>query len=60
MSWRKGEQYAGSLRIDEYRTARSYSMTYNNQGSSTSLSGDLANTGLHEWFTIGVRGQYRL
>ena len=46
-----------SLSLGKYN---SYSMTYNNQGSSTSVSGDLANAGLHEWLTIGVRGQYDL
>jgi hypothetical protein len=34
----------------------SYSMTLGGQEGS----GDLTDTGLHEWLTIGVRGQYNL
>ena len=35
-----------------------YSSTDNKSG--TTISGDLTDTGMHEWLTIGVRGQFNL
>jgi opacity protein-like surface antigen len=34
--------------------------SYSRSGPGFSNSGDFKNTGLHEWFTIGLRGQYDL
>jgi hypothetical protein len=44
-----------SLSLGQYS---SYSSTDN--PSSTTISGDLTDKGMHEWLTIGVRGQYNL
>jgi len=34
--------------------------SYSSTANGTERSGDLQNTGLHEWLTLGVRGQYNL
>lgn len=38
----------------------SYSTSVTSNGQSQDQDGDLQDTGLHEWLTIGVRGQYDL
>jgi hypothetical protein len=38
----------------------SYSISRNANGMTTDQSGDLTDTGVHEWLTIGVRGQFNL
>ncbi len=38
----------------------SWSSTATGAGVSENQSGDLQDTGLHEWLTLGVRGQYNL
>jgi len=37
-----------------------YSSSATLNGMSQDRSGDLADTGLHEWLTLGIRGQYNL
>ncbi len=46
-----------SFSIGEYT---SWSMTTTAAGVTTTESGDLKNTGPHEWLTIGLRGQFNL
>ena len=37
-----------------------YSSSVTSNTTSQDRSGDLQDTGLHEWLTFGVRGQYNL
>ena len=46
-----------SLSLGQYS---SYSTTVNVANTTTTTSGDMTDKGLHEWLTIGVRGQYNL